>query len=53
MWRIERDNDVGPMDESFWEWWNITDGKQVFRADEKGDAEWLCALLNKQQEGDE
>ena len=49
-WQIEYDNDVGPMDEGFWEWWNVTDGSRSFRADDEQDATWLCEFLNQHDE---
>lgn len=45
-WRIEYDNDVGPDDGGFWEWWTVTDGTKSFKCDSKPEAEWLCAKLN-------
>ncbi len=45
-WRIEYENDVGPDDGGFWEWWTVTNDERSFKADSKADAEWLCALLN-------
>lgn len=32
-WRIEYDNDTGPSDEGFWEWWTVTDGTRSFKCD--------------------
>ena len=46
MWKIEYDNDTGPGDEGFWQWWDVTDGNRSFRCNCKDDAEWLCNLLN-------
>lgn len=46
MWEKKYNNDVGPNDESFWEWWDVTDGKRVFKADEEKDADWLVEILN-------
>jgi hypothetical protein len=45
-WVIEYENDVGDNDESFWEWWEVTDGKRTYKADSHSDAEHLCVLLN-------
>lgn len=45
-WRVEYDNDVGPNDVGFWEWWEVTNGKQVYKADTEHDAQLLCDLLN-------
>jgi hypothetical protein len=48
MFTIEYDNDTGPTDEGFWEWWTISDGKRSFRCDSsEQDAQWLCNILNK------
>ena len=49
-WTVEYDNDVGPNDEGFWECWNVTDGNRVFKADDEGDARWLCDMLNTHDE---
>lgn len=45
-WKIEYGNDTGPSDESFWEWWTVTDGEKSFKCDDQADAKWLCDLLN-------
>ena len=45
-WTIEYENDVGPNDEGFWCWWNVTDGTRTFEANTEEDAKWLCDLLN-------
>ena len=49
-WTVEYENDVGLSDEGFWEWWNVTDGSRVFKADDEGDARWLCDMLNAHDE---
>ena len=46
MWKAEYNNDTGYTDESFWEWWEVTNGEKIFKTDEKSHAEWLCSLLN-------
>jgi hypothetical protein len=46
-WKVDRNNDVGANDEGFWEWWEVTDGERVFKADSEADADWLCELLNE------
>lgn len=48
-WSVKYDNDVGPGDEGFWEWWDVTDGTVTFRADSEDAATWLCDLLNKNE----
>uniref|UniRef100_A0A6M3LMS5 Uncharacterized protein n=1 Tax=viral metagenome TaxID=1070528 RepID=A0A6M3LMS5_9ZZZZ len=50
MWMIEYDNDTGPGDESFSEWWDVTNGSRSFRADSFDDAMWLCEILNLAEE---
>lgn len=47
MWTIEWDNDTGPNDGYYVEWWNVTDGTKTFRTESEKDAEWLAELLNK------
>lgn len=46
-WKIEYDNDTGLDDESFHEWWNVTDGQRSFKANVEADAQWLQEHLNK------
>jgi len=48
-WSFRYTNDVGPEDDGFWEWYEITDGKTIFKTDEQEDAEWLCNKLNEQE----
>lgn len=45
-WTIEYDNDTGPNDEGFWEWWTVTDGKRRFDCDDQYAAIWLATRLN-------
>ncbi len=47
MWKIEYDNDVGPNDEGFWEWWTVSNGERTFKTDSEEDAQWLSDLLKK------
>jgi hypothetical protein len=47
VWKVEYGNDVGPNDEGFWEWWEVTDGKRTFKSNSEEDANWLCEALNK------
>jgi hypothetical protein len=47
IWTIEYNNDTGPDDESFSEWWIVTNGKRHFKCSSEGDAEWLRMLLEK------
>ena len=44
-WIIEYDNDVGPNDEGFWEWWTVTNGNQSIRCHTKENADWLLSKL--------
>jgi hypothetical protein len=46
-WPVEYGNDTGHNDESFWEWWNVTNGAIVFRANSEEEAHRLCDLLNE------
>lgn len=46
-WKVEWANDTGPNDESYWEWWIITDGEKAFKAESDQEAYWLRDLLNK------
>jgi hypothetical protein len=46
VWRIEYDNDTGPGDEGFCEWWNVTDGEATFRTHVEEDAKWLKDVLD-------
>jgi len=45
-WVIEYDNDTGPGDEYFVEWFNVTNGEKSFRCNTKEDAEFLLASLS-------
>ena len=45
-WKIEYDNDTGPGDEGFWEWWTVTDGARSFKCNSEDDAKWLSETLN-------
>jgi hypothetical protein len=51
-WTIEYDNDTGPDDDGFWEWWTVTNGTRSFKCDDKADAKWLAELLNAQRPSD-
>lgn len=46
MWTIEYENDTGPGDESFIEWWNVIKGNESFRCSTEVSAVWLCDVLN-------
>jgi hypothetical protein len=45
-WKIEHKNDTVPNDEGFYEWWEITDGQQYFKAYDAASAKWLRDILN-------
>jgi hypothetical protein len=45
-WIVEYDNDTGPYDESFRQWWTVTDGETSFECNSEKKANWLCDLLN-------
>ncbi len=45
-WKIEYNNDVADY-EDFYEWWEITNGEKIFKADSIEDAEFLLKFLNK------
>lgn len=45
-WKIEYDNDTGPDDGGFFEWWTVTDGEREFKANTEDDAKWLAEILN-------
>ena len=44
-WRIYYDNDTGPDDESYWEWWTVTNDEKSFKCDSQEDAEWLLSII--------
>ena len=45
MWEIKYENDTGFNDETFTEWWEVTNGEKSFVSKSKKDAEWLYATL--------
>jgi len=44
-WKIVYDNDTGPSDEGFWEWWAVTNGEKSFQCRSESDAEWLLSII--------
>ena len=44
-WTKEYDNDTGPCDDYFEEWWNVTDGNHIYRCKNSDDADFLIAAL--------
>ena len=50
MWKVDYDNDTGPRDEGFSEWWTVTNGDKYFTSRSESDAIWLCDLLNERDE---
>lgn len=49
MWRIDYDNDTGPIDEGYHEWWNVTNDEMSFKCDKQEHANWLCKVLNDRE----
>ncbi len=47
MWKILYDNDTGPSDEGFCEWWIITNGEKEFKCFDEGDAKWLVSVFEE------
>jgi hypothetical protein len=46
-WTVEYDNDTGPGDEGYWEWWDLNyRGRGVARVAAEADARALAALFN-------
>ena len=45
MWTIDYDNDTGPDDDGYWEWWTVTNGSRSFKCDSREDAEWLLTAI--------
>jgi hypothetical protein len=49
-WRVELENDTGPNDDCYHEWWVVLDGERFsFRCDFESGAKWLCGVLNEHQ----
>ena len=46
-WKKEYDNDVGPDDDYFIDWWAVTDGKRTFKCDTSEDADFLISVLKQ------
>ena len=45
--RIEYDNDTGPGDEGFWEWFDVyEDDRRIARCDSRADADRIVKALN-------
>lgn len=49
-WTIEYDNHVDGED-SFTEWWEVSDGYNNFKASNEESAKWLCGVLNTMEGG--
>jgi hypothetical protein len=47
--KVVYDNDVGSLDEGFWEWWALVDAKGVIiaKCDDENVANKLAELLNE------
>ena len=50
-WTISYNNDVGPMDEGFWEWWTVLDANrdEVARCDSEETAKFIINLSLNQK----
>lgn len=48
-WKVEYDNDTGPNDEGFCEWWIVTNGDLSFKCSDDISANWLRDVLNAYQ----
>ena len=50
-WHIKYNNDTGPRDDYFYEWWDVLDTDEeigkCFKCDVEEDANWLCDILNQ------
>ena len=46
-WTKQYNNDVGPNDDSFEEWFEVTDGMRIFRCEESEDADFLLSALTQ------
>ena len=49
---ITYENDVGPNDEGFWEWWTVSDGNRSFKCESEEDAKWLSVTLEAVEKGE-
>lgn len=46
VYEIEHDNDTGPDDDGFWEWWSvIEDGEEIAKCSKEDDANRIVAAL--------
>lgn len=45
-WKIEYDNDTGPNDEGFWEWWTVSNHEYSFKCSSEEEAEFLKRQLS-------
>jgi hypothetical protein len=48
MWKVIYQNDVP--DDSFIEWWEVTDGITIFKCLSEDSANWLAEVLNSKDE---
>lgn len=46
-WSIKYNNDTGPLDEGFSEWWTVTDGNMEFICHDENHANWLRNFLDQ------
>ena len=49
-WKIEYDNDIGPSEDGYSEWWCVTDGNRSYQTNSEEDARWLCDALTRGEE---
>lgn len=52
-YEIKYDNDTGPRDESFYEWWGVIDtqyNREICRCDREMDAIEIAMMLNAKHE---
>lgn len=49
-WSKEYDNDTGPDDDYFEEWWTVTYGTRKYRCATEEDADFLVALLKEAEQ---
>ena len=47
-WEIKYDNDTGPNDEGFEQWWDVDGNGMSFRCWSEEQAEWLKTVLEKE-----
>lgn len=48
-WIVNYDNDTGPDDDGFDEWWTVTDCEKSYRCGTQAEALWLETVLNQHE----